>query len=51
MKCIICDKEFESKRSTAKYCSGACRIKSMRGVSVTNNVSVTPISVTLEAVT
>ncbi len=25
MKCLNCNKEFESKRSTAKYCSDKCR--------------------------
>jgi len=52
-KCVVCGKEFESKRSTAKYCSAACRMKAGRvsvtedvGVSVTEPLSVTPVSVT-----
>ena len=24
-KCIICNKEFEAKRKTAKFCSSKCR--------------------------
>lgn len=28
MKCFNCDKEFTPKRSTAKYCSDNCRVKS-----------------------
>jgi len=36
MKCMVCGKEFESKRSTAKFCSGACKLALHRGkVSVT----------------
>ena len=45
MQCIQCNKEFKSTRSTAKYCSSNCRVKSLRGVSVTK-VSVTDLSVT-----
>ena len=40
MICEYCGKEFEGKRSTAKYCSVACRVKAGR-VSVTNPLSVT----------
>lgn len=37
MKCKQCEKEFEAKRSTAYFCSGACRIAYHRdGVSVTS---------------
>ena len=52
-KCIYCDREFESERSTAKYCSSVCRVAYNRvsvtedGLSVTE-VSVTPLSVTLD---
>lgn len=49
--CEVCGKEFEAKRSTARYCSGACRLKASR-VSVTESpLSVTsdePLSVTNE---
>jgi len=52
MQCIVCSKEFEAKRATAKYCSGACRIKATR-LSVTDlpvlsvtKVSLIPLSVT-----
>ena len=47
MLCIYCNKEFDSKRATAKYCSPSCRVKHSR-VSVTENLSVTPLSVTKE---
>ncbi len=30
MKCEWCDKVFDAKRSTARYCSGACRAKGLR---------------------
>ena len=45
MKCIHCDKEFKSKRATAKYCSDKCRVTAGR-LSVTNK----PLSVTKEPV-
>ena len=45
-KCDQCGKEFEGKRSTARYCSTRCRVTASR-VSVTgskrNRVSVTDI--------
>ena len=49
MVCTICGKEFEAERTTAKYCSGSCRIKAMRNANVTLNnkdVTVTDDSVT-----
>ena len=65
MNCMICGKEFESKRSSAKYCSANCRVKAGRvsvteprlsvtgpEVSVTKpEVSVTRLSVTEVSVT
>lgn len=27
VKCLLCQKQFESKRSTAKFCSANCRVK------------------------
>lgn len=30
MKCSVCETEFEAKRSDAKYCSNACRLKAKR---------------------
>jgi len=47
--CKVCGKEFESKRSTALYCSGACRLKHKRELALQDRVSVTdnsPLSVT-----
>lgn len=43
MQCLQCSSEFESKRSTAKYCSDKCRKQALRGtVSGTNEgISVT----------
>jgi len=38
MKCIVCGKEFEAKRKTARFCSEACKQKNK--VSVSNNVGV-----------
>jgi hypothetical protein len=29
-KCIMCSKEFAAKRADAKFCSGACSVKSSR---------------------
>ena len=45
-KCMACGKEFESKRSDARFCSGKCRMKTLRDV--TDNISevVTDKSVT-----
>jgi len=48
-KCEVCGNEYESKRSTSRYCSSKCRVGASR-VSVTDSVtkvSVTPLSVTL----
>jgi hypothetical protein len=47
--CTTCENEFEAERSTAKFCSDKCRVKSNR-LSVTENpeVSVTNLSVTDE---
>lgn len=41
-KCDSCGNSFEAKRSTAKYCSGRCRVQAQRkpGVPVT---AVTPL--------
>lgn len=36
MKCIICNKDFESVRSDAKYCSTKCRVAAGRVKSVSN---------------
>src|SRR3990167_574913 len=36
IKCILCSREFEATRKTARFCSGACRLKYKRAkVSVT----------------
>jgi len=53
MNCKHCNKEFDSKRSTAQYCSDICRVQHNR-VSVTDSaVSVTKptVSVTENSVT
>ena len=50
MKCLNCSKEFEAKRATAKYCSAKCRVEHGR-LSVTDGLSVTPVSVTKLSVT
>jgi hypothetical protein len=42
MICQVCSKEFEAKRSTAKFCSPKCRVTASRGVTVTTE----PLSVT-----
>lgn len=44
MRCIHCGNEFESKRSSAKYCSDKCKMANHR-------VSVTEITVTKDSVT
>ena len=49
MKCKECGVEYQSKRSSSRYCSGVCRVNASRNkVSVTDTprVSVTPLSVT-----
>jgi len=40
MKCLQCNEEFESKRSTAKYCSDKCRKLAFQGISQSGEVSV-----------
>ena len=46
MKCIECGKDFDAVRSTAKFCSGGCRLAFHRGgLSVTNEVSVTDMDI------
>jgi hypothetical protein len=30
MKCAVCEREFEPKRKTAKFCSDRCRIRNHR---------------------
>lgn len=30
-RCEICGREFVAKRSDARYCSGACRVRKARG--------------------
>lgn len=37
-ECQICGKEFAAKRSTAKYCSNACRCMAKRGVAYTGQI-------------
>lgn len=39
MKCINCGKEFESQRSSAKFCSSKCRVSFSRKDSVTDSVT------------
>ena len=35
MKCVVCGKEFESRRRSAKYCSNKCRVQAQRKVTGT----------------
>lgn len=52
--CVICSKEFESKRVGVKFCSGKCRIKSVRDKRndvVTDKLSVTSVTDNKESVT
>ena len=43
--CELCGTEYEAKRATSRYCCAGCRVKAGR-VSVTDEVSVTPLTVT-----
>ena len=43
MLCIQCNKEFKGLRSTARFCSGACKLNFNRG-----KVSVSSLSVSLK---
>ena len=44
-RCEVCGVEFDAGRSTARFCSGACRLALHRKeVSVTEKVSVTEVS-------
>ena len=38
-KCTLCQKEFESKRSTAKFCSNLCKMRVKNADSVSISVS------------
>lgn len=49
--CKHCNKDFEARRSTAKYCSPKCRVYHNRGLSVTVSVTDDRVSVTVEDVT
>lgn len=46
IKCLVCNKMFEAKRATAKFCSGACRLKYNR-LSQPQIDTLTPIPDTL----
>lgn len=47
MKCVNCDKEFENKRKSARFCSNKCRVYFNRGKdSVTDSVTDSLVSVT-----
>ena len=37
-KCTVCGKEFVAKHKDAMYCSGACKVKSHRGVTETKPI-------------
>jgi hypothetical protein len=45
-KCEQCTKDYESERSTSRFCSPACRVTFNR-LSVTETVSVTPETVSV----
>lgn len=42
MICRVCNKEFESTRATAKYCSPKCRVKASRVTLSDDNVTLSP---------
>ena len=48
MKCLNCQKEFISKRSTAKFDTVKCKLAYHRGLSVSDSVS-KPLSVSEES--
>lgn len=49
MNCEVCNIEFESKRSDAKFCSPKCRKEASRLASlVTDNVTLSAVPVTLK---
>ena len=43
-KCVVCGKEFESKRADAKYCSAKCRVKAGRLSVTKDDLSVTNVT-------
>lgn len=47
MNCLVCNIEFESSRTDAKYCSPKCRKIASRVSSVTDNVTLSNPDVTL----
>ena len=46
-KCEQCDKEYEAKRATSRFCSQACKQASYRNKPVTLSVTVSPEPVTV----
>lgn len=50
MKCLQCNKEFESKRATAKYCSAKCRKLAFQNISVPQVSVLTVPAVSVPAV-
>ena len=50
MLCIYCNKEFDSKRATAKYCSPNCRKLAFLSVPKKEEVSVPNLSVPVVSV-
>lgn len=46
-KCEICGREFEAKRSTARYCSATCRKRKQRGYPFVGELGVPGITATM----
>jgi hypothetical protein len=47
-KCVECNKEFESERGTARYCSAKCKLAYHRGGDSVSKDSVSYLSVSKE---
>lgn len=37
-RCEVCGREFQAKRSTARYCSATCRSRAARGYAFTGEI-------------
>ena len=38
-KCAVCGREFQARRSTARYCSATCRSRAYRGYEFTGELA------------
>ncbi|OFK22933.1 hypothetical protein [Olsenella sp. HMSC062G07] len=47
-RCEVCGREFQAKRSTARYCSATCRSRAARGYAFTGEIRPPAPSATMD---